>query len=303
MLRVALGMVILSVSDGFRMSMISSSTPPSRSFGSLKASSVSSTNRVSVLGDPFATAAKLAGSFNLSSGLISQLAIVALKARLAEHQSVDCHVSANPTDLLFGRVGPVTVKGRSWKSGLGLTCRAIEASVDSCELDPRRIWKDQKLVLTEPAKGAAMIALNAEDFGNFITHPRMKPPKIESLPNAEVQFLKEGTTINSSTGVVSFYTQVEGDSYRCLLQRKLSSQASQSNAFVSVVPANEKQDDATVRRLEQALGRFFNDMVFELDGTFLSFRDLMVTGKGPAPSLMLSLGIRVHKFPSRDLAF
>jgi hypothetical protein len=264
---------------------------------------MTSTNRVSVLGDPFSTAAKLAGSFNLSSGLISQLAVVALKARLAEHQTVDCHVSANPTDLLFGRVGPVTVNGRSWKSGLGLTCRAIEASVESCELDPRRIWKDQKLVLTEPAKGAAMIALNADDFGNFITHPRMQSPKIESLPNAKVQFLKEGIAINASTGVVSFYTQVEGVRCRCLLQRSANSQSSQSKAFVSVVPASKEADDATARQLELALGRFFNDMVFELDGTFLSFRDLMVTGTGPAPSLMLSLGIRVHKFPSRDLAF
>lgn len=292
---------LFSASDAFRMSMVSSSTPPSRSFGSLKTSSTSASKRVSVLGDPFATAAKLAGSFNLSSGLISQLAIVALKARLADHQTVDCHVSANPTDLLFGRVGPVTVRGRSWKSGLGLTCRAIEASVESCELDPRRIWKDQKLVLTEPAKGTAMIALNAEDFGNFITHPRMQPPKVESLPYAKVQFLRQDTTIDASTGVVSFITQVDGARYRCLLKRKVNSQSSQSNALVTVVPENA--DDAVAGYLENALGRFFNDMVFQLDGTYLSFRDLMVTGKGSSPSIMLSLGICVHKFPSRDLAF
>ena len=91
-------------------------------------------------------------SFDLSSGLISSLAVVALKARLRAQTSVECDVTAKSQGLLFGRVGPVTVKGRGWQSGLGLTCRAIEATVDVCELDKARVVVDRKLVLQQPGK-------------------------------------------------------------------------------------------------------------------------------------------------------
>lgn len=47
-------------------------------------------------------------------------------------------------------MGPVTVKGRGWRSSLGLTCRAIEATVDECQLDMGRVLANQKLVLTTP---------------------------------------------------------------------------------------------------------------------------------------------------------
>jgi len=89
----------------------------------------------------------------LSSGLISQLAVVALKARLRAQTSVVCDVRAQNNGFLQGSivVGPATVKGRSWQ-GLGLTCRAIEATVDICELDKRRILAEKRLVLTQPCK-------------------------------------------------------------------------------------------------------------------------------------------------------
>ena len=44
-------------------------------------------------------------------------------------------------------------------------------------------------------------------------------------------------------------------------------------------------------------------MVFELDGTYLSFRDMMVTDKGEAPSVMLALNIKVRKLPSPGIDF
>lgn len=91
-------------------------------------------------------------SFDLSSGLISSLAVVALKARLVAQTSVECDVTARSNGLIFGRVGPVTVKGRGWQSGLGLTCRAIEATVEVCELDKARVVVDRKLVLQQPGQ-------------------------------------------------------------------------------------------------------------------------------------------------------
>ena len=117
----------------------------------------------------------------VTSGLISNLAELALKVRLKGQTGVKCDVSANSFDLLFkGRVGPVTVKGRGWQSQLGLSCRTIEATVDTCELDVGRILNNRKLVLTTPARGQAVIALNNVDFANFITHPFMKPPVLKN---------------------------------------------------------------------------------------------------------------------------
>jgi hypothetical protein len=60
---------------------------------------------------------------------------------------------------------------------------------------------------------------------------------------------------------------------------------------------------STATQLTTAISDFFNEMIFELDGTFLTFRDMMVTGKGGDPSVMLALQITVKKFPSPGLAF
>ena len=97
--------------------------------------------------------------FDLSSGLISQLAIAAIKARLKAQTSVTCDVKASSSGLMFGTVGPVTVAGRGWQSGLGLTCRAIEATVDACELDTGRVLTNRKLVLRQPGKSKVDLQL------------------------------------------------------------------------------------------------------------------------------------------------
>ena len=89
------------------------------------------------------------GSSSITSTLISQLACMALKRRLKDNSHVSCDL-ADSSQMLLGRVGPVTVKGRGWKSPLGLTCKAIEATVNECKLDMGRVISNQKLVLTTP---------------------------------------------------------------------------------------------------------------------------------------------------------
>ena len=89
----------------------------------------------------------------VTSSLVSNLAIVALKMRLKGQTHVGCDVTASSSDVLLkGEVGPVTVRGRGWQSNLGLTCRAIEATVDKCCLDMGRMLTNQKLVLTTPGE-------------------------------------------------------------------------------------------------------------------------------------------------------
>eukprot|EP00977_Amphora_coffeiformis_P000179 scaffold48_cov161-Amphora_coffeaeformis.AAC.27 len=237
---------------------------------------------------------------DISSSLISQLAEIAIKLRLADQTTVKCDVSSSPTDLMFGgKIGPVTVKGKGWRSGRGLTCRAIEATVQSCELDLGRIISNQKLVLTRPAEGRAMIAVNSEDFGNFITHPLMKPPEVSS--GESPKFRKENTVIDPKERTVVFYSDFRDYTWQCTLQR-----SARGTAEVSVTPANkggDKAPDELAKELSISLTNFFNNLVFELDGTFLSYRDMRVTDKGESTSVMLALDILVRKFPSPGVDF
>lgn len=273
---------------------------------------------------------------NVPSSLISQLACMALKRRLKSNDSiVSCDLTADPNTMLFGRVGPVTVKGRRWESPLGLTCRAIEATVAECQLDMGRVLSKQKLVLTTPAEGTAMIALSSTDFGNFITHPLMKPPsppqvvsKITADDNNKNKnndhqsydrliFLKEDVSVDPSSGQVTFFGTYFGATWKFSLQRVVNGQQRHSSKGGNVsiqatrVESSSSEEETKIQdydaiianALTATTSKFFNEMIFELDGTFLSFDDMMVTGKGSEPSVMLSLRIKVKKFPSPGLEF
>ena len=239
----------------------------------------------------------------VTSGLISNLAELALKGRLKAQTGVKCNVSTNSFDLLFkGRVGPVTVKGRGWQSQLGLSCRSIEATVDACELDVGRILNNRKLVLTTPARGQAVIALNNVDFANFITHPLMKPPVLKYKDGERFSFLKEGTVVHASSGEVTFFGSYMGEKWKLSLTRGKGKQRAQviaSPEGIAQIPDLE----AKSAELSRSITAFFNEMTFELDGTWLTFRDMMVSPKGASPSLLLRLNITVKKFPSQGLAF
>eukprot|EP00568_Trieres_chinensis_P006180 CAMPEP_0183307720 /NCGR_PEP_ID=MMETSP0160_2-20130417/18947_1 /TAXON_ID=2839 ORGANISM="Odontella Sinensis, Strain Grunow 1884" /NCGR_SAMPLE_ID=MMETSP0160_2 /ASSEMBLY_ACC=CAM_ASM_000250 /LENGTH=333 /DNA_ID=CAMNT_0025471371 /DNA_START=62 /DNA_END=1063 /DNA_ORIENTATION=+ len=244
------------------------------------------------------------GGGGVTSSLISQLAVVALKLRLAAQSGVKCDVTGAASDLILkGEVGPVTVRGRGWESPLGLTCRAIEATVRKCHLDMGSVVSRRKLVLTTPALGDAMIAMNGADFANFITHPLMRPPSLLAEP---LQFIKEGVVIDAGDGgAVTFFARHKGKQYKCFLMRDTSRTAT-TTAKVDVVPV-ESEEAGDIEQISIELGEvlsdYFNQLTVELDGTFLSYRDMMVTAKGGSPSVMLALSIRVKKFPSPGLAF
>eukprot|EP00536_Pseudo-nitzschia_multiseries_P013900 jgi/Psemu1/213138/e_gw1.629.63.1 len=234
---------------------------------------------------------------------------MALKRRLTDQSHVSCDLMSDSNNLLFGRVGPVTVKGRGWQSPLGLTCRAIEATVGECSLDMGRVISNQKLVLTTPAEGRAMIALSAADFGNFITHPLMKPPSPPingDNSSSRLVFHKENVSVEPSTGLVSFYGTYADSKFKFTLQRA-SDRAEKAKIEATHVASGENHYGVDIDALERSLAlttsKFFNEMVFELDGTFLSFEDMMLTNKGRESSVMLSLRIKVKKFPSPGVEF
>lgn len=263
----------------------------------------------------------------ITTELISQLAIIALKRRLENQSDVKCSVNGRTRDMVFGKVGPVTVKGKGWKSPLGLTCRALEATVQECALDVSKVVQMRKLNLVVPAKGNAMIALNTIDFGNFITHPLLKPPiyKIDNEISEEITFDKDGVTIDSDLGTVHFVGSCMGESFNLVLSRGNDTGIeNKKEALVKAVMIKgdtvnggseivDKEEDDNAgdinKRLEmesdlsRIVSQYFTDLVFELDGTFLSYTDMMVTNKEKSPSLLLALSILVKKFPSPGIAF
>jgi len=264
------------------------------------------------------------------SSLISNLAVIALKLRLAKHSGVTCEVSASSSNIIFnGTIGPVSVKGRGWGSPLGLTCRAIEANVDKCTLDMNSVVKNRKLLLVEPAIGKAMIALDTTDFGSFITHPlfEAQAPSLSGRGNDGLfEFLKESTEITSNPndidaeGVVVFYGNCLGKRWRCELRRGSGNTVPSNRALVKVTPASSKSTSSRVlqeesRELSALITNFFNALVFELDGVYFSFKDLIIhtsterrktndrSAHAHKSHVLIALAIKVKKFPSTGTAF
>ena len=150
-----------------------------------------------------------------------------------------------------------------------------------------------------------MIALNSVDFGNFITHPYMRPPGTpESGEGDRLQFVKDGVAISPRDGSVTFFGTYLDARWKFLLKRGSNGNGAEVVAELDHEIQNRGLNlEAIAPKLATVTSNFFNEMVFELDGTFLSFRDMMVTGKGKDPSVMLALSLLVKKFPSAGLEF
>lgn len=153
-----------------------------------------------------------------------------------------------------------------------------------------------------------MVALNSADFGSFITHPFMKPPGLPEVNDIEagaskLEFLKDGVTLDPSSGTITFFGTYFNSRWKFSLRRGKNGRALITAKPEKVPEDTELDYNLIARGLAHATSIFFNDMVFELDGTFLSFKDMMLTEKGQEPSVMLSLSILVKKFPSPGIEF
>jgi hypothetical protein len=97
---------------------------------------------------------------------------------------------------------------------------------------------------------------------------------------------------------VSFRAIHAESEFKVTLQRGASQNVP---AIAHVTPVNghgEEEDiaDRICSRMSSVLTSFFNEMTFELDGTFLSFTDMMVVEKR-SPTVMLAVAIRVVRLP------
>ena len=143
-----------------------------------------------------------------------------------------------------------------------------------------------------------MIAMDKTDFGNFLVHPLIQ----STVPN-NLQFLRDNVTIDPAAGSVNFDAVLDNDKWRCTLIRGTKGKP---RAIVTVTPPNSLlESDNSIQALALAdtlskdVSLYFNEIIFELDGVFFNLRDMMVTEKGTSPSVMLNLGIKVVKFPTR----
>lgn len=248
-------------------------------------------------------------SSGVTSTLISQLAVLALKVRLQKHAGVQCDVESSMSSLLKSSIGPVSVKGKDWASPLGLTCRYIEANVDQCQLDMNSVLQKRKLILVKPAIGKSMISLNAQDFGNFLTHPLLvqQAPIVEG--RGKFDFLSRDVMIEDDR--VQFYGTLMGEVFRCELKRCTLQKAKidvfhvPSLTSSSLSSSFSRDMESVASESSTVISNFFNNLVFELDGTFLRFRDMKIhsSDTSQSPIVLMALSITVQKFPSPGIAF
>ena len=75
--------------------------------------------------------------------------------------------------------------------------------METCKLDMNSMVKRRKLVLTQPAVGKAMVALDGVDFGNFLTHPLLlgQSPTLSSGHYYNTNSHENNTVSNNKTTI------------------------------------------------------------------------------------------------------
>lgn len=233
-------------------------------------------------------------------GVLNVAAEVALKSRLRAWTAVSPSIVANVGDVMQGRVAGVTIRGRGWRSPLGLSCRTLEVAVPrGAGIDVDALFQRQRILLSAPVTGDGVVVLDARDFDAFLSHPRMPSP------GRDLAFRAGGARgapceVDPKRGVVRFScaSLPDGNVLRCELQ------GGAGKPVVRVVDAGQGAGVgvADYEGVGERLGRFFADLVFELDGTFLQFRRMEVA-PGPSPTITLDVSVRVEKFPSPGVEF
>ena len=165
-------------------------------------------------------------------------------------------------------------------------------------------------MLYTPAVGKAMVALDYRDFGNFLTHPLLEG-QIPRIGDERFEFDKKNVVIEDEHGCVVFYGTCGGESWRCVLTKAVENGGRNAAIEVTHIASNSDVDvdvdvdiAAMSMELTMVITDFFNNLVFELDGTYLSFQDMKVhKTKDQQSQILISLGITVRKFPSPGVAF
>ncbi len=130
-------------------------------------------------------------------------------------------------------------------------------------------------------------------------------PEVDGKDSSStLEFAKDGVSMDPARGIVNFFGTYLDTKWKFALQRGANGQRVMITVAPDAVATDSEMDyDLNAQKLTAVVSKVFNEMVFELDGTYLSFRDMMLTSKGKELSVMLSLSILVKKFPSPGLQF
>merc|ERR1711933_304272 len=96
---------------------------------------------------------------------------------------------------------------------------------------------------------------------------------------------------NHEDGSVVFYGKNSNDEKYQFTLRKVNDRA-------EIIATSTSDNSTTNEELSLLMSDFFNNLVFELDGTFLKFHDMQLTSVKNKDWLLLRLNIKVRKFPS-----
>eukprot|EP00548_Thalassiothrix_antarctica_P006770 CAMPEP_0194139358 /NCGR_PEP_ID=MMETSP0152-20130528/9000_1 /TAXON_ID=1049557 /ORGANISM="Thalassiothrix antarctica, Strain L6-D1" /LENGTH=100 /DNA_ID=CAMNT_0038837149 /DNA_START=759 /DNA_END=1061 /DNA_ORIENTATION=+ len=99
-----------------------------------------------------------------------------------------------------------------------------------------------------------------------------------------------------NSGSVIFYGSTQQEEYQFALRKD-------DNKGEAQIIATSMDTISVNTELSERMSDFFNNLIFELDGTYLKFQDMQLTSVKKNDWLMLQLNIKVHKFPSKGLSF
>lgn len=241
--------------------------------------------------------------------LLSQVAELVLRARLRQCDSCEIDVKADPASVLAGGVNGVTVRGRNWCTPMQLSCRSLDVDVGSTAIDLVALTTKQRILLKQPAEGAAAIRFSASDWDSFLLHPQLAScvaARRSLAPAPSVEFSKAGGT-RLRDGCVAFPVRFGGVGLAARLRQRPDGSVEcvtrPLRAPATDAPDAADVDDAAVRAGPWLAG-LFETLVLDLDGCALRFRSLSLEGSGVGePELMLELDVCVRSFPSLDINF
>lgn len=257
--------------------------------------------------------AEMAIKMILAEQALVQFEMAAASSSSSAHES---SVAAATADLWRGKIGPLSLKGRCWQTKKGLSCRALEVSVSSFELDMPAMVHRQKIVIRSHGAGRVVLALDARDVGNFLTHAKRRPPLpvVRSVGERPQIVLKkkqrqqqdcghdDSIVIDSRRGTMEFSVKCAGRTFGCTLK------PSGEKICVSVVPCpsstNDDDDarhkistDELAAELSDSLTKFCNEFRAEVNGTWLSFRDMIIVASSKGTSEQASVMVAVDILP------
>ncbi|KAJ1490742.1 hypothetical protein T484DRAFT_3298053 [Baffinella frigidus] len=217
--------------------------------------------------------------------ILSRVAEVGLKLKLARHRGVAVDVTASPAKILAGGVEGVQVSGKLWASPGKLTCKQLDVQVGETVIDIPQLLSpfSPQIVMKVPARGTAAIVFDPADWGNFLVHELVGKAQ---LPQGEFRFSRAGASIDAARQCALFSGEWRGE------QVQLELSQSRQGGEVSVREAGKVDGEG---ELCGALAAWFQDLDVNLDGAHFFLEEI----RFGAPNLVrLKLNVRVDRFPN-----